>query len=319
MKVSVALIVYNGANYMQTQLNSILSQSHKVDEIIVVEDASTDNTKEILSSYANQNPALFSISYNSENMGSYKSIEKAIKLCTGDIILLADQDDYWELNKVATIIKWFQTNPTMNGVFTNGYLMDAQDEINTKYTLWDSMSFPHTIVNTTNNLKLYINTVENAVTGAAMAFRNNLPFLKTLFPKIKYLIHDRWLAINLAENNALGILDEKLIRYRIHSGQAIGGKTENVWKYINRNKQLFNDDMEVKTFEDLKFILNKIEINLFIQKEIRKVDYKGFDNDIYISVLENKHSNFINIGFKKWPLLSILRKIKKGSRLVAFV
>jgi glycosyltransferase involved in cell wall biosynthesis len=312
MKVSVALIVYNGANYMQTQLNSILSQSHKVDEIIVVEDASTDNTKEILSSYFRQNPALFSISYNPENMGSYKSIEKAIKLCTGDIILLADHDDFWYSNKVATIVKWFEAYPTMNGVFTNGYLMDAQDEINTKYTLWDSMSFPHTIVNTANNLKLYINTVENSVTGAAMAFRNNLPFLKMPFPQIKYLIHDRWLAIHLAENNYLGILNEKLINYRLHPTQETGGRKTDIEKYIDRNKQLFNDDMGVKTFEDLKFILNKIEINLFIQREIKKLDYKGFDNDIYISVLEKKHSNYINMGFKKWPILSILRKIKKG-------
>ena len=48
MKISVAFIVYDGANYMRTQLDSILAQTHKVDEIIVVEDASLDNTKEIL-------------------------------------------------------------------------------------------------------------------------------------------------------------------------------------------------------------------------------------------------------------------------------
>ena len=61
MKVSVALIVYNGANYMQTQLNSILCQSHQVDEIIVVEDASTDNTIEILNNYSKENSELFFI------------------------------------------------------------------------------------------------------------------------------------------------------------------------------------------------------------------------------------------------------------------
>ena len=154
---------------MQTQLNSILDQTHKVDEIIVVEDASTDSTIEILLAYSKQNPGLFFINHNPENLGSYKSIEKAIKLCTGDIILLADHDDFWYSNKVATIVKWFEANPTMNGVFTNGYLMDAKGETNNNYNLWDSMSFPHNIINTANNLKLYINTVENSVTGAAMA------------------------------------------------------------------------------------------------------------------------------------------------------
>ena len=312
MKVSVALIVYNGANYMQTQLNSILDQTHKVDEIIVVEDASTDSTIEILLAYSKQNPGLFFINHNPENLGSYKSIEKAIKLGTGDLILLADHDDFWYSNKVAATLKWFEANPTMNGVFTNGYLMDAEGEINNNYNLWDSMSFPHTIINSTNNLKLYINTVENAVTGAAMAFRNNLPFLKEPFPLIKYLIHDRWLAIHLAENNSLGILNEKLINYRLHPTQETGGRKTDIEKYIERNKQLFNNEMEVKTFEDLRFILNKIEINLLIQKEIKKLENNSFYNENYIITLEKKHANYLNVGFQKWPLLSLLRKIKKG-------
>jgi glycosyltransferase involved in cell wall biosynthesis len=315
MKVSVALIVYNGANYMQTQLNSILDQTHKVDEIIVVEDASTDSTKEILSEYSNQNPGIFFINHNTKNLGSYKSIEKAIKLCTGDIVLLADHDDYWYSNKVETIVKWFEANPTMNGVFTNGYLMDAQGEINKKYNLWDSMSFPHEIIDHANHLKLYINTVENSVTGAAMAFRNNLPFLKKPFPQIKYLIHDRWLAIYFAENNSLGILNDKLINYRLHPTQETGGRKTEIEKYIDRNKKMFLEELEVNTFEDLRFILNKIEINLLLQKEIKKLVYKGNDNEYYINILENRHSMYMNLGFQKWPLLSILRKIKKGLSL----
>ena len=312
MKVSVALIVYNGANYMQTQLNSILNQIHKIDEIIVVEDASTDNTKEILSNYFSQYPDLFSISYNPKNLGSYRSIEKAIKLCSGDIILLADHDDFWYSNKVATIVKWFEANPTMNGVFTNGYLMDAEGEIYNNYNLWDSMSFPHAIINNANNLKLYINTVENSVTGATMAFRNNLAFLKKPFPLFKYLIHDRWLAIHLAENNSLGILNEKLINFRLHPAQETGGRKKDIEKYIDRNKQMFLEDRELSSFEDLRFILNKIEINLFIQKQIKKMGNVNFNNENYITILENKHSMYINVGFQKWPLLSLLRKIKKG-------
>ena len=70
--------------------------------------------------------------------------------------------------------------------------------------------------------------------------------------------------------------------------------------------------MEVKTFEDLRFILNKIEINLLIQKQIKKLGSIDFDNENYIIILKNKHSMYMNVGFQKWPLLSVLRKIKKG-------
>jgi glycosyltransferase involved in cell wall biosynthesis len=311
MKISVAFIVYNGANYMRTQLDSILVQTHKVDEIIIVEDASTDNTIEILNKYSKQNTSLFFIYYNEKNLGSYKSIEKAIKNCTGDIIILADHDDYWETNKVATIVNYFEQHPSMDGVFTNGFLMDETSKINANYELWDSMCFPYKLITKPEEIKLYINTIENTATGAAMAIRNNLPILKQPFPVIKYLIHDRWLAINLAEKNTLGILNEKLIRYRLHPKQETGGRKDEIEKYIEINKNLYIENINVNSFKELRYILNKIEINLEIQNEISKIETKGFDNVNYITILKNKHKVYLEYGFTKWPILSRLRKIKK--------
>jgi glycosyltransferase involved in cell wall biosynthesis len=319
MKISVAFIVYNGSHYLRTQLDSILAQIHKVDEIIVWDDASSDNSKEILEEYKNKHPNLFFIHFNKQNLGPTKNIEKAIQACTGELILLADQDDYWEANKVDTVVKWFEQNPTMNGVFTSGSLMNSKGELDNKYALWDIMSFPYKTIKSKNelnsNLKLYINTVENAVTGAALAIRNNLPFFKQPFPIIKNLVHDRWLAINLAENNSLGILEEKLIRYRIHSAQAIGGMTENIEKYIDLNTNILegttNTNNSIASFKDLSYILNKIETNLEIQNEISKIENKNFDNTNYIAILKNKHNIYLEYGFAKWPLLSYLRKFKK--------
>ena len=315
MKISVAFIVYNGARYMRKQLDSILAQSHKVNEIIVCDDASSDNTKEILEEYKKSCPDLFFLYFNNKNLGPTKNIEKTIQTCTGDIILLSDQDDYWETNKVDTIVKWFEANPTMNGVFTNGSLMKSKDELDNKFGLWDVMSFPYNKVNNGQNLKLYINTVENAVTGATLAIRNNLPFLEQPFPLIRHLVHDRWLAMNLAENNSLGILNEKLIRYRIHSAQAIGGKTKNVEKYIELNANLLegkpNINNNIASFKDLRYILNKIEINLQIQNKISKLENKEFDNVNYIAILKNKQKIYLEYGFEKWPILTGLRKFKK--------
>ena len=315
MKISVAFIVHNGARYLRIQLDSILAQTHNVDEIIICDDASSDTTKEILEEYKNKHPNLFFLHYNNKNIGPTKNIEKAIQASTGDIILLADQDDYWETKKVETIVKWFEANPTMNGVFTSGSLMKSTGELDYRYTLWDVMSFPYKAIKNGEDVKLYINTVENTVTGATLAIRNKLPFLKQPFPVIKYLIHDRWIAMNLAENNSLGILNEKLIRYRIHSAQAIGGMTENIEKYIELNANLLevtpNINNSIASFKDLRYILNKIEINLHIQNEISKLENKEFDNTNYIAILKNKHKIYLEYGFTKWPILSSFRKFKK--------
>ena len=74
-----------------------------------------------------------------------------------------------------------------------------------------------------------------------MAIRNNLPILKGGFPFIKNMVHDRWLAINLAENNSLGILDEKLIRYRLHPSQETGGRKKQIDEYIKINNVAVQD------------------------------------------------------------------------------
>ena len=166
------------------------------------------------------------------------------------------------------------------------------------------MSFPYKAIKSkteqNNILKLYINTVENAITGATLAIRNNLAFLNQPFPHIKHLVHDRWLAINLAETNSLGILNQKLIRYRIHSSQAIGGKTKNIEKYIELNANLLEDTSNINnsiaSFKDLSYILNKIETNLQIQNEISKIENKGFDNANYITILKNKHKIYLEYG-----------------------
>jgi glycosyltransferase involved in cell wall biosynthesis len=315
MRISVAIIAYNSSEYIKKQIDSILEQTHKVDEIVLFEDASTDNTKEILEDYKNKHPDLFFIHYNSQNIGIYKNIEKAVKSCTGDIIILADHDDYWYSNKVETILNWFKSNPNMNGVFTNGTIMNSEEMINNNYCLWDVMGFPYKTIKNSTDLNLYINTVENAVTGAALAFRNNLPFLSHPFPTIKNLVHDRWIAMNLAENNSLGILDEKIIRYRIHSKQAIGGKITEAEKYIRLNKDILGDipniDSSINKFKDLRYILNKIEINLQIQNGINKLPHVDLESISYIEILKNKHNNYNQYGAKKWPILSFIRKMKR--------
>ena len=319
MKISVAFIVYNGENYMEQQLDSILNQTVKVHEIIVCEDNSTDNTKAILKRYSDQNVGLFKIHHNRTNLGSNKNAEKAIQLCTGDLVFLSDHDDFWLPNKVEATIAYFEKNPTIKGVFSNGYLMNANSEIDAENYLWDSMSFPFNGLLKTplNNemdfekLKEYIHTNENCATGAAMAFKRDIPFLNQPFPSIKFLIHDRWISMNLSNDNALGFMEEKLIQYRLHPKQETGGKKVDMQKYIQMNLDLLNNQMHFDNYADLKYLLNRIEINLHIQYQIKKYDHKLYDNTNWIQLLENKHKAYLNYAFKKYPVLSILRIIKK--------
>ncbi len=272
---------------MEQQLDSILNQTVKVDEIVVCEDNSTDNTREILEKYNKSNPGLFKILHNTQNLGSNKNAEKAIQHCTGDIVFLSDHDDEWLPNKVKRTLEYFEQNPQMNGVFSNGYLINANSEVDPKNALWDSMSFPFEhLKNYPAQFREYIHTNENCATGAAMAFKRNLAFLDQPFPSIKFLIHDRWISMNLSIENSLGFIEDKLIKYRLHPKQETGGKKSEMQKFIQMNWELLNNQIQIYNFQDMKYILNRIEINMHVQYQIKKYAQKLYDNADWIKLLE---------------------------------
>lgn len=104
MNISIAMATYNGAKYLQEQLDSFLFQTRQPNELVVCDDVSTDATLEILESFQKQAPFTVRIYRNEINLAYVKNFEKALSLCNGDIIFLSDQDDVWFSNKIAEIL-----------------------------------------------------------------------------------------------------------------------------------------------------------------------------------------------------------------------
>src|SRR5580658_4968334 len=100
--VSVALCTYNGQQFLPAQLDTLLAQDYHNLEIVVVDDNSTDNTWRILQKYAQLDHRV-KLFRNDQNVGYIRNFERAIKLCSGDLIALSDQDDLWETTKITTM------------------------------------------------------------------------------------------------------------------------------------------------------------------------------------------------------------------------
>src|ERR1700761_5678732 len=92
--VSIALCTYNGEQFIDSQLDSILAQSYPNIEIIAVDDCSTDATWEVLQDYAQKDKRVRACR-NEHNLGHTLNFQKAIALATGEYIALCDQDDIW--------------------------------------------------------------------------------------------------------------------------------------------------------------------------------------------------------------------------------
>lgn len=222
MKTSVALCTYNGERFLSEQIDSILAQSIKVDEIVVCDDQSKDGTIEILTNYQKQFPDLFKIFINDENLRSVKNFEKAISLCTNEIIFLCDQDDIWIPEKVEKCLEYFKGNDDVSVIASNGFGIDSQGKILDMYSFWDLPQIA-SLDNLKLDLKEVLTKITNIATGSSMAVRAS--FLKQVipFPDGKNLHHDEWIAFIAAKQNTFALLDEKLFYYRIHQQQQVGG------------------------------------------------------------------------------------------------
>jgi glycosyltransferase involved in cell wall biosynthesis len=247
MKISVALCTFNGEQYLDQQLKSIVTQTLSIDEIIICDDNSIDNTSKILNIYKDKYPQLIFLYYNKVTIGTIKNFEQAISLTTGDIVFTADQDDIWYPDKIKKMISTFNEHANTLLLFSNGDLID-ENGIGIGLTLWDKWSFTADMRKKWVNNKLAFKDLlknNNRVTGATVTFKKELK--KHILPiqvPIGYW-HDAWFALNASALNGLFFIEESLIQYRIHSSQQVG-----IPESIRRpnNVSNFNDSISFDNF-----------------------------------------------------------------------
>ena len=222
MKTSVALCTYNGEKFIRQQIDSILDQTKKVDEIVVCDDGSTDSTVSILNFYKEKHPELFKIFINDENLRSVKNFEKAISLCENDIIFLCDQDDLWLSSKVDVYCNFFQENLHISVICSGGFAIDEKNNLLDKLSIWDA---PELLKMNGRELNFFEITafLRNLATGATMAFRKEFKAQIIPFPVLDNFHHDEWIALVGTYQQKFYMLPGKYIQYRIHGNQQVGG------------------------------------------------------------------------------------------------
>ena len=106
--VSVIVPNYNYARYLPERMESILQQTYQNFEIIILDDVSTDNSREVIESYRS-NPHVSKIVYNERNSGSaFKQWHKGLELAQGELIWIAESDDKCEPTLLERLVTEFQ-------------------------------------------------------------------------------------------------------------------------------------------------------------------------------------------------------------------
>lgn len=264
MRLSVAMCTYNGEKYIREQLMSIHNQTLSIDEIVICDDCSEDNTVIIIEDLIQQYNLPIQLQVNAWNHGYRKNFEQAICRCSGDIIFLSDQDDIWMPNKVETVINYFNHNPDKEFVFTNATLVNAVGINSFKQTLFDIVLLDRATLDLFDKgYHLEILSIYCRVTGATCALRAS--FMPYCIPFSNVIVHDEMIAMTSAFQNKIGYINQCLIKYRQHGGQTVGLKIAmknpgEKWEYTSNLMMWYealiepNDD---KTRERLRFIYRR--------------------------------------------------------------
>lgn len=219
-KVSVCMAAFQGERYVAAQLQSILIQLSDNDEVIVVDDHSSDRTCDEVRSLGDARIRLIE---RPVNQGVAKSFEEALSHATGSVIFLSDQDDLWAHGKVPIVLRAFESNPRVTLVVTDAALIDEDGNALGDRYYASRGRFSSGVLS---------NLIRCKFLGCTMAFRSGLVPKVLPFPHKFDVLHDMWIGIvnSMTSGNTLYI-DEPLVCYRRHSGSVTAGQ-------LTRRRQL---------------------------------------------------------------------------------
>lgn len=204
--ISVVLVTYNGAAFVTQQLTTVIEQTYYNLEIIILDNASTDDTCNLLIAFAEKDNRI-KLHVNKENKGANKGFEQAIHLSKGELIAPCDQDDIWELNKIELMVAAWATD-TEYMFSTPGQFYN--EAFNTRKTIHN-----YHFADVTDVRMLIFHT---PVSGHATMFSRKVFNECPAFYAAIY--HDWWLSMHTALKHKLVCLQHTLTWQRVHDNNS---------------------------------------------------------------------------------------------------
>lgn len=208
--VSVVMATYNGAEYVAEQVYSILNQTYRDFEIIIVDDCSQDATVEIIKKIFSERGFLnYRLVVNNNNMGVTKSFEKGVIESKGKYIAISDQDDIWFKEKLYKCVDALEKN-NANIAYSPSLILNGYNKTSSVYP------------RTGNFKKLFAILMHNNARGATILIEKD--FVVGCIPFSSHDLYDKWIYFLGLLYGRIIHIDDPLQYYRIHKNNFIGDK-----------------------------------------------------------------------------------------------
>lgn len=281
----IALATYNGEKYLDSFLHSLMNQVVKANQIIVIDDASSDNSVAILKSFSSLLP--LKIIIHDKNQGHRASFEDALKEIQkikepGDLVALADQDDVWLPNKLFLLSQKIGQSDL---IFGDAEVIDAKGNI--VAPSWRR----YANISTKQPFLAHIAGI-NHVTGCLSLFKADLLDVVLPIPE-GVSVHDRWISLIAEKRKGIQAIKEPVVQYRLHENNAVGLKKESSMERtllinITWLKMLLSERERIPlTSDELAFTKKLLNLH-----ELRLI--KPCIPSYFIWVLQYRHILFFN-------------------------
>lgn len=206
VRVTVFIAVYNGERFIERTIDSVLKQTLDEFELLIIDDCSTDKTREIVASYKDRRIRL---EENQRNMGQPFTRNRGLALAESEYIAVLDADDVCEPERLQRSVQYLDAHPDVAAIGSGATLIDESDQ---------SISVVH-VPTDFESIRTRI-FIQNCFIHPSITFRRSAVMaIGGYNPSLKFA-QDYDLILRLSAKHRLANLSEPLVRYRIHTSQA---------------------------------------------------------------------------------------------------
>lgn len=303
-KVSVIIPNYNHGCYLEQRLNSVLQQTYQDFEVIILDDCSTDNSKEIIEQYRRNNKVR-SIVYNETNSGNpFKQWDKGIQLAAGEFVWIAESDDWCEISLLENLIEGIEQNEDCVVSYCQSYCISEEDNS------IQFQSFSRKLAEIIDG-KTFIKgsmLVDNRIFNAGMAIWRKAIYNKISKDFINYrLTGDYYFWIEVCNFGGVFVCGKALNYFRRHEKNVSFTSYNNGSTFIERLpvlKQLLNRRIIDKP-DYFKALKKNYTLFRFCEKNIATEDLKVI-RKLFYSSLKLRYQ--LNLYFEQKRIQQFLKK-----------
>lgn len=225
--ISVCMAAYNGERWIETQIRSVLAQLGPGDELVIVDDASTDRTPDKVRGIEDHRIRMV---HNETNIGVDESFQRALSLARGTVLFLCDQDDIWYPDKVERVMHAFEANPEVTLVLSDARIIDGDDQVVSDSYFDARGAFIPGVA---------ANIMKSKFLGCAMAVKSCMRDYFLPFPD-RIPGHDMWIGVVNEYYGKSLFIPAPLIGYRRHGRNASPAHRQNLRKMLVWRWQLID-------------------------------------------------------------------------------